>query len=264
MITLVGANGGNYGEIDAANFIKDGMLANAAYNPEDNKLSLTFNTDGGEDTIEVDLGDLVDTYTADGTYLTVANNQFSHKTIENLDSKNTHGLTADVTVNNATPTSFNVPSLKVDAAGHVVSVDEKQVTISLPASIGTAIQNGAGVNTTYIQTTVARNATNTNQLDVTATAVIGDYAAEGQVDGLATTSATKTYIDNAIANTPKENTVTTLKTENLQGITVTDTATDGNHNYTVGLNIDSNSMLSINESGALTVSNVVDCGKYAE
>lgn len=50
--------------IDATDFIKDGMLKSAEYSASTHKLTLTFNTDAGEDPIEVDLSDLVDTYKA--------------------------------------------------------------------------------------------------------------------------------------------------------------------------------------------------------
>lgn len=64
-------------EIDATDFIKDGMLDNATYNAENKKLTLTFNTASGKSAIDVDLTDLVDTYVLSagaattGTYLTL-------------------------------------------------------------------------------------------------------------------------------------------------------------------------------------------------
>lgn len=64
-------------EIDATDFIKDGMLDNATYNAENKKLTLTFNTASGKSAIDVDLTDLVDTYALSagaataGTYLTL-------------------------------------------------------------------------------------------------------------------------------------------------------------------------------------------------
>lgn len=64
-------------EIDATDFIKDGMLDNATYNAENKKLTLTFNTAAGKSAIDVDLTDLVDTYALSagaataGTYLTL-------------------------------------------------------------------------------------------------------------------------------------------------------------------------------------------------
>lgn len=50
--------------IDATDFIKDGMLKSAEYSSDTHILTLTFNTDAGEDPIKVDLSDLVDTYKA--------------------------------------------------------------------------------------------------------------------------------------------------------------------------------------------------------
>lgn len=64
-------------EIDATDFIKDGMLDNATYNAENKKLTLTFNTASGKSAIDVDLTDLVDTYALSagaattGSYLTL-------------------------------------------------------------------------------------------------------------------------------------------------------------------------------------------------
>lgn len=59
-------------EVDATDFIKDGMLNSAEYDNTTHKLTLTFNTDSGKDAIDVDLSDLVDTYKA-GTGLSLAN-----------------------------------------------------------------------------------------------------------------------------------------------------------------------------------------------
>lgn len=56
---------------DASDFIKDGMLDTAVYNSETNKITLTWNTDAGKSTMDIDLNDLVDTYTG-GTGITVA------------------------------------------------------------------------------------------------------------------------------------------------------------------------------------------------
>ena len=64
-------------EIDATDFIKDGMLDSATYSADTKKLTLTFNTAAGKDAIDVDLTDLVDTYALSagdattGSYLTL-------------------------------------------------------------------------------------------------------------------------------------------------------------------------------------------------
>lgn len=59
--------------VDATKFVKDGMLTNAAYNTETNKLTLTWNTDAGITATDIDLNDLVDTYTG-GKGINVATN----------------------------------------------------------------------------------------------------------------------------------------------------------------------------------------------
>ena len=48
--------------VNANAFVKDGMLTDADYNAETNKLTLTWNTDSGLTTTDIDLNDLVDTY----------------------------------------------------------------------------------------------------------------------------------------------------------------------------------------------------------
>lgn len=55
--------------VNANEFVKDGLLESATYNANTHILTLTFNTDAGKSAIDVDLGTLVDTYTAgDGLY----------------------------------------------------------------------------------------------------------------------------------------------------------------------------------------------------
>lgn len=50
--------------VNANAFVKDGLLESATYNANTHILTLTFNTDAGKSAIDVDLGTLVDTYTA--------------------------------------------------------------------------------------------------------------------------------------------------------------------------------------------------------
>lgn len=59
-------------EIDCTDFIKDGMVSNAAYNSTTHKLTISFNTDSGNQPIEVDLSDLVDV--ADGSNVELSEN----------------------------------------------------------------------------------------------------------------------------------------------------------------------------------------------
>lgn len=234
-------------EENANAFVKDSFLQSVTKDAANNTLVFTWNTDAGIEKTTIAISDLCDVYTADETYLHLNGYKFEHielHTAEKEVGEITFGATDDnsATVEKANDViSFKVPTLTIDKAGHVKELDEYKVNITLPASIGTAIQGGAGVNTTYIQTTVARNATNTNQLDVTATAVIGDYAAEGQVDGLATTKATKTYVDSQIGALQDYNTETTVTTAAKSGIIVTPTITNAdavNEQRTYAISLD--------------------------
>lgn len=69
---VIYGDSGKTKEISRANadaFVKDGLLESATYNAKTHILTLTFNTDAGKSAIDVDLGTLVDTYTAgDGLY----------------------------------------------------------------------------------------------------------------------------------------------------------------------------------------------------
>lgn len=76
-------------KIDASIFIADGVLNNVEYDAENDKLIFTWNTidltTGDLKKVEVDVKDLVDTYTA-GNGLTLENNAFSVKVDETSES----------------------------------------------------------------------------------------------------------------------------------------------------------------------------------
>lgn len=76
-IKLLGKDSAVISEIDASDFIKDGMVDSVSFDPssEDKYLTITFNTASGKDAIKVSLKSLVDTYT-NGTNLTLKNNVF--------------------------------------------------------------------------------------------------------------------------------------------------------------------------------------------
>lgn len=65
-------------EVDATDFIKDGMVDTASFNPETKKLTITFNTVSGKDPVEVDLASLVDTYIA-GNGIAITGNSVAIK-----------------------------------------------------------------------------------------------------------------------------------------------------------------------------------------
>lgn len=77
-INLTGIGSAVIASVDATDFIKDGMVENVAFDPATKMLTITFNTESGKEDIEVDLSDLVDTYTA-GNGLALTGTAFSIK-----------------------------------------------------------------------------------------------------------------------------------------------------------------------------------------
>ena len=78
-IQLIGKDGKTVvSEIDASEFVKDGMISDVKYNTETHKITITWNTDAGKDAIELNLSDLVNTYGAGtGLKLDTATGTFS-------------------------------------------------------------------------------------------------------------------------------------------------------------------------------------------
>lgn len=88
-IQLKGIGNAVVSELDASEFIKDGMINSVAYDAATKKMTITWNTDAGKEATEIDMTGLVDTYTADNKGLVVENNQFSVK----LDASSNNRLT---------------------------------------------------------------------------------------------------------------------------------------------------------------------------
>lgn len=77
------------GEIDCADFIKDGMIESVEYDADTHILTFTWNTEAGKSpsTTEVDLTGLIDTYT-EGNGITISSNAISLK----IDTANTESF----------------------------------------------------------------------------------------------------------------------------------------------------------------------------
>lgn len=244
VITGNGENGQEITKVNANAFVKDGFLQKVELiegteeGETENVLRFTWNSDAGIQVTNIPVSDLCDVYTAKANdWIQLNGFEFSHKTVTGLESDVAHGQDTDVTVNSTTSTTFKVPFLTVDAAGHVTRLDERTITIALPESIDTAIQtiNGHAVNSTFMTTTVTpTNADDNTIQNIEVTATIGDYDdGEAQVNGLATTQATKAYVDSKIQ--ALDDSMTTVDAG--AGISVTDAATEGSndHAYTVAL-----------------------------
>ena len=63
-IVIKNKSGVEVASVNAAKFVKDGMLDSAVYSTETKKLTLTWNTDAGKSATELDLNELVNTYTS--------------------------------------------------------------------------------------------------------------------------------------------------------------------------------------------------------
>ena len=72
-IQLLGIGDTLIAEVNASDFIKDGMVNTVSFDSTSKVLTITFNTDSGKEAIPVDLSSLVDTYTA-GNGITIAKN----------------------------------------------------------------------------------------------------------------------------------------------------------------------------------------------
>lgn len=62
-IVIKNKAGTEVASVNAAKFVKDGMLDSAVYSTDTKKLVLTWNTDAGKEATEINLNDLIDTYT---------------------------------------------------------------------------------------------------------------------------------------------------------------------------------------------------------
>jgi hypothetical protein len=154
--------------IEATDFIKDGMLKEAKLVEEDGEgntgkfLKLTWNTDADPnadgttgDVVYINVTEFIDTYTNGNKWIKVE----EYKIYHNLSgvmvnpAEDETKTTAEPAINTATPefggtVSFKVPSVTVDAAGHVTNIDSNNVEFTLPNAPEpniTTIQEGHGI-----------------------------------------------------------------------------------------------------------------------
>lgn len=109
-IQLLGIDNAIVSEIDASDFIKDGMLESVTKSETDNTITFTWNTDAGKQSTTIDIDDLVEVYTA-GNGIDISNFVISHKTPDSVASNVTK---ADRTY---------VAGITFDEFGHVKSVE---------------------------------------------------------------------------------------------------------------------------------------------
>ena len=171
-IKLTGINKAEIASIDASDFIKDGMLDTATFDPETKEITLTFNTASGKDPIKINVSSLVDTYTAkaDGGLILEGN-------------------------------AFSVDITKIATAESVTNVSSVVSNLS-----ENAVQNAsAAAESNYVKATVLKSGT---ALTIGATATIqpmttASASTDAPKKGLAEASDVKTYVDEEVAKAKK-------------------------------------------------------------
>lgn len=167
-IKLTGIGNAEIASVDASDFIKDGMLDTARFDPETKEITLTFNTASGKDPIKINVSSLVDTYTA----------------------KADGGLILD-------GNAFSVDTTKIATTQSVANVLNTVSRLS-----ESAVQSAsAAAESNYVKATVSKSGT---ALTVGATATIQPMATasaetSSPKKGLAEASDVKTYVDAEVA-----------------------------------------------------------------
>lgn len=131
-IKLTGIGNAEIASVDASDFIKDGMLDTARFDPETKEITLTFNTASGKDPIKINVSSLVDTYTAKAEGgLILEGNAFSVDT------------TKIATTQSVANVSNTVSSLSESAVQSASAAAESNYVKATVSKIGTALTVGA-------------------------------------------------------------------------------------------------------------------------
>jgi hypothetical protein len=131
--------GGATAEIDASDFIKDGMISSVDL--DDNTLVITWNTDSGiTDTTRIDLEYLIDVYTAEDTNtidMTVEGNKIKASVIEGSISEKELNASVNASLDKA---DSAVQNITTGSTNGTISVDGTEVSV---AGLGSAAYKNA-------------------------------------------------------------------------------------------------------------------------
>lgn len=219
-------------EENANAFVKDGFLQSVTKDATNNTLVFTWNTDAGIEQTTIPISDLCDVYTAKANDWVVLNGfEFSHKEQTNFNGEGAQVTYGSVTNAEADAAGefvkFKVPTITVDKAGHVTAMSEQEVSVTLPASIATAVQTVTAAETEVLDNTklvaVKANCTDNDVVLTTEYRTQAVATANATADGLATANDVKTYVDGKIDVLTDYNTETTVSAAADSGIIVTPT-----------------------------------------